>query len=168
MKIIGQHSLASKTVVGLKVLFSLCIPFLLFGAYYFFKTFRSILHSFPLGEAIHPILTGSLIYLSGIVCLAILWNLIQVFNNLKKEDYFSFVNVSRLNWSSAGMGMVSAIYLIVTVLSICTVDDLMESAVAIFILAGITVISCLGAVGVRIFSAIYQYLMQMAQAPVQS
>lgn len=168
MKIIGEHSLSSKTAVGLKVLFSFCVLFLVGGAYYLFKTFRSILRSFPLGEAIDPILIGSMIYLSGIICLVILWHLIQVFGNLKKEDFFSLSNVSRLNWSSAGMGIISVLYLAVTVLSICTVDDLMQSAVAIFILAAITVVSCLGAIGVRIFSAIYQYLVQMVQTPIQS
>ena len=47
----GQHSLASKTSVGLKVLFGLCLCFLLFGAYYLSKTFGCILFSFPVEES---------------------------------------------------------------------------------------------------------------------
>ncbi|BCI59960.1 hypothetical protein BN3661_00972 [Eubacteriaceae bacterium CHKCI005] len=167
MKIFGQHSLASKTSVGLKVLFGLCLCFLLFGAYYLSKTFGCILFSFPVEESPAFIFLCCMLYLSGIVCLVILWHLIQVFGSLKKEEYFSFLNVSHLNWSAIGMGIVSAIYLSVTLVSICTVDDLMESAVALFILAAITVASCLGAIGVKVFSSIYQYLLQMIQPQSQ-
>ena len=89
MKILGEKSLSSKVIIGLNVLFAIISFIDVFVLTLIAKSIRDVIMNINLQENTFNLNLFSMIIVTGIIALFIIYQFIKIFENLKdtmKED----------------------------------------------------------------------------------
>ena len=89
MKILGEKSLSSKVIVGLKALFVAISVLDVVVLTLTMKTIRNIVHNENLQSNIFDLNLFVMLILSGIIALLIIYQFIKIFQNIKSNILFS-------------------------------------------------------------------------------
>ena len=108
MKVLGEKSLSSKVIIGLKILFGIISLLTFLVLIIFFKYIKDVNSIFLLT-----------VFLTGLTALYITYKFIQIFINLKNNVLFSETNVYYLNSISNSCFIISLLYLINTITILC-------------------------------------------------
>ena len=152
MKILGEKSLSSKVIVGLKLLFVLiaCIDFIVLNV--IIKSVRDIFIKINIQNNIFNLVLAFSIILTGIIALLIIYQFIKIFKNLKKNLLFCQENSSSLN-------IVSILYLIISSIIIINIiiNGLVEEFITYVLLFSMmfSVIFVITGIGIKILNEIY-------------
>ena len=113
MKILGEKSLSSKVIIGLNILFAIISFIDVFVLTLIAKSIRDVIINVNLQENTFNLNLFSMIIVTGIIALFIIYQFIKIFENLKRNILFSTDNSKRLNKISISCFIISAIYLLI-------------------------------------------------------
>lgn len=159
MKILGEKSLSSKVIVGLKLLFVLiaCIDFIVLNV--IIKSVRDIFIKINIQNNIFNLILAFSIILTGIIALLIIYQFIKIFKNLKKNLLFCQENSSSLNIVSNSCFVISILYLIISIIIIVNIiinGQIGEFITYILLFSMMfTVIFVVTGIGIKILNEIY-------------
>lgn len=153
MKILGEKSLSSKVVIGLKILFVIISLIDLIVLWIMIKLLNGNMQN----DLLHLAFLVMII-LTGIIALYIIYQFIEIFKNLKNNILFSTNNVKRLNAVSNSCFIISVIYLAISAVSIFIINNFMGELIGYILMFSITltVIFIVSGIGVKILNEIYK------------
>lgn len=151
MKVLGEKSLSSKVLVGLKMVFVVAVCLSLYLCFIIYKDFRDIVNQAQNFGGEEPVLTIGLL-ITAILFFIMLKYLIQFFRNLSKNVCFEEKNVEYLEKVMVVIFIASLVYLGMTILEMIFSSIL---AIKIFLWFLTLVIFCIS-VGLKIFIEIYR------------
>lgn len=153
MKILGEKSLSSKVVIGLKILFAIISLINLIVLWIMIKLANENMQN----DLLHLVFLVMII-LTGIIALYIIYQFIEIFKNLKNNILFSINNVKRLNAVSNSCFIISMIYFAISVISIFIINNFMGELIGYIFMFSITltVIFIVSGIGVKILNEIYK------------
>ena len=85
MKILGEKSLSSKVIIGLNILFAIISFIDVFVLTLIVKSIRDVIINVNLQENTFNLNLFSMIIVTGIIALFIIYQFIKIFENLKKS-----------------------------------------------------------------------------------
>lgn len=158
MKILGEKSLSSKVIIGLKILFTIISLMNVVVISLIIKVVQHI----GMKEEIQIILFSLAFYImviiTGIIALFIVYQFIKIFKNLKDNVLFCENNSKSLNAISNSCFIISLIYLIITILILLLITE-SSDAFTYYILAFaiiLMVVFVVLGIGIKILNEIYK------------
>lgn len=158
MKILGEKSLSSKVIIGLNVLFAIISFIDVFVLTLIAKSIRDVIMNINLQENTFNLNLFSMIIVTGIIALFIIYQFIKIFENLKRNILFSTDNSKRLNTISKSCFIISAIYLIISILIIILIKDIIADLISYILAFSIMlmIIFAVSGIGIKILNEIYK------------
>lgn len=158
MKILGEKSLSSKVIIGLNVLFAIISFIDVFVLTLIAKSIRDVIMNVNLQENTFNLNLFSMIIVTGIIALFIIYQFIKIFENLKRNILFSTDNSKRLNTISKSCFIISAIYLIISILIIILIKDIIADLISYILAFSIMlmIIFAVSGIGIKILNEIYK------------
>ena len=158
MKILGEKSLSSKVIIGLNVLFAIISFVDVFVLTLIAKSIRDVIMNINLQENTFNLNLFSMIIVTGIIALFIIYQFIKIFENLKRNILFSTDNSKRLNTISKSCFIISAIYLIISILIIILIKDIIADLISYILAFSIMlmIIFAVSGIGIKILNEIYK------------
>ncbi len=158
MKILGEKSLSSKVIIGLNVLFAIISFVDVFVLTLIAKSIRDVIMNVNLQENTFNLNLFSMIIVTGIIALFIIYQFIKIFENLKRNILFSTDNSKRLNKISKSCFIISAIYLIISILIIILIKDIIADLISYILAFSIMlmIIFAVSGIGIKILNEIYK------------
>lgn len=158
MKILGENSLSSKVIIGLNVLSGIISIVDILVASIIVKIISHIIMQENLYNNIFDLIVYTMIIITGIMALFIIFQFIKIFKNLKANVLFCQDNSKRLNIVSNSCFIISAIYLIIAILIFSIISNLNETFIYYISAFSImfTVIFIISGVGIKILNEIYK------------
>lgn len=158
MKILGEKSLSSKVIIGLNVLFAIISFVDVFVLTLIAKSIRDVIMNVNLQENTFNLNLFSMIIVTGIIALFIIYQFIKIFENLKRNILFSTDNSKRLNTISKSCFIISAIYLIISILIIILIKDIIADLISYILAFSIMlmIIFAVSGIGIKILNEIYK------------
>lgn len=157
MKILGEKSLSSKVISGLKVLFAIISLIDIIVLSTIIKIIFHIVMKENIQNNIFDLTLFIMIITTGIIALFIIYQFIKIFKNLKSNILFCENNAKSLNIISNSCFIISAIYFIIAILIFLIISDLMgEFLYYIFAFSiMLMVIFAVSGIGIKILNEIY-------------
>lgn len=158
MKILGEKSLSSKVIIGLNVLFAIISFIDVFVLTLIAKSIRDVIMNINLQENTFNLNLFSMIIVTGIIALFIIYQFIKIFENLKRNILFSTDNSKRLNTISKSCFIISAIYLIISILIIILIKNIIADLISYILAFSIMlmIIFAVSGIGIKILNEIYK------------
>lgn len=158
MKILGEKSLSSKVIIGLNVLFAIISFIDVFVLTLIAKSIRDVIMNINLQENTFNLNLFSMIIVTGIIALFIIYQFIKIFENLKRNILFSTDNSKRLNTITKSCFIISAIYLIISILIIILIKDIIADLISYILAFSIMlmIIFAVSGIGIKILNEIYK------------
>ncbi len=158
MKILGEKSLSSKVIVGLNVLFAIISLIDMFVLTLIAKSIRNVVLEQNIPNAIFDLSLLSMIIVTGIIALFIIYQFVKIFGNLKRNILFSTDNSKRFNTISKSCFIISAIYLIISILIIVLIKDIIADFISYILAFSIMlmIIFAVSGIGIKILNEIYK------------
>lgn len=158
MKILGEKSLSSKVIIGLNILFAIISFIDVFVLTLIAKSIRDVIINVNLQENTFNLNLFSMIIVTGIIALFIIYQFIKIFENLKRNILFSTDNSKRLNKISISCFIISAIYLIISILIIILIKDIIADLISYILAFSIMlmIIFAVSGIGIKILNEIYK------------
>lgn len=154
MKILGNDSLSSKLLFGIKIIIILTIIAMAMITIITVKDFRDVLNgqSEKLNETI--LITG--VFIAGFLFITMLIRLTNFFTNLKNEVCFDECNIALLKKISNLIFSGSIIYCIISILHIVFANNYMDIITYNVFLWILTIIMICLSLGMKVFIEIYK------------
>lgn len=158
MKILGEKSLSSKVIVGLKALFGIISIIDILVLSIILKVIRHLSKLENVSGNIFDLSLFTIMILSGIIALFIIYQFIKIFNNLKNNILFSKDSSNRLNTIGNSCILISIVYCIITILIFFMIKSLDEGVIYfMFALAIIlAIVFIVFGIGMKILNEIYK------------
>lgn len=158
MKILGEKSLSSKVIIGLSVLFTIISFIDVYVLILIAKSTRDVIMNVNLQENTFNLNLFSMIIVTGIIALFIIYQFIKIFENLKRNILFSTDNLKRLSTISKSCFIISAIYLIISILIIILIKDIIADLISYILAFSIMlmIIFAVSGIGIKILNEIYK------------
>lgn len=158
MKILGEKSLSSKVIIGLNILFAIISFIDVFVLTLIAKSIRDVIINVNLQENTFNLNLFSMIIVTGIIALFIIYQFIKIFENLKRNILFSTDNSKRLNTISKSCFIISAIYLVISILIIVLIKDIIADLISYILAFSIMlmIIFAVSGIGIKILNEIYK------------
>ena len=158
MKILGEKSLSSKVIIGLNILFAIISFIDVFVLTLIVKSISDVIINVNLQENTFNLNLFSMIIVTGIIALFIIYQFIKIFENLKRNILFSTDNSKRLNKISISCFIISAIYLIISILIIILIKDIIADLISYILAFSIMlmIIFAVSGIGIKILNEIYK------------
>ena len=158
MKILGEKSLSSKVIIGLNILFAIISFIDVFVLTLIAKSIRDVIINVNLQENTFNLNLFSMIIVTGIIALFIIYQFIKIFENLKRNILFSTDNSKRLNTISKSFFIISSIYLIISILIIILIKDIIADLISYILAFSIMlmIIFAVSGIGIKILNEIYK------------
>ena len=158
MKILGEKSLSSKVIVGLKALFVAISVLDVVVLTLTMKTIRNIVHNENLQSNIFDLNLFVMLILSGIIALLIIYQFIKIFQNIKSNILFSKDNSNRLSVIGNSSLTISIVFGIISILVFFLMTKLEERfihfAFAFAIILAVVFVAF--GIGMKILNEIYK------------
>ena len=119
MKILGEKSLSSKVIVGLKVLFTIISIVDLLVIETIVKVIIELIGMENVEKSVASLILFIMIITTGIIALFIIYQFIKIFQHLKDSELFCENNVKRLSTISIYCFVISTIYFITAIFVYC-------------------------------------------------
>ena len=150
MKILGEKSLSSKVIVGLKVLFTIISIVDLLVIETIVKVIIELIGMENVEKSVASLILFIMIITTGIIALFIIYQFIKIFQHLKDSELFCENNVKRLSTIS--------IYFITAIFAIATITKYFQEFVyyILFSLIILAIIFCVAGIGIKILNEIYK------------
>ncbi len=116
MKILGENSLSSKVIVGLKALFVAISVLDIVVLTLIMKTIKHITYNENIQGDIFDLNLFVMLILSGIIALLIIYQFIKIFQNIKNNVLFSKDNSNCLNIIGNSSLIISVVFTIISIL----------------------------------------------------
>jgi len=158
MKILGEKSLSSKVIVGLKVLFTIISLVDLLVIETIIKSIVELVGMENIEKSVSSLILFIMIIATGIIALFIIYQFIKIFKHLKDNELFCEDNVKRLNNVSINCFVISTIYFITAVFVIAIITKYFQEFIY-YILFSLTILAIIFAVaglGIKILNEIYK------------
>lgn len=155
MKVLGKNSLSSKVLIGLKMLFVICMCIFLYLGFIIAKDVRNVVNDVSQPEITEFILTIG-IFITLILFFIMLWYLIKFFNNLKNSICFDESNVRYLSKIMLTIFIASIVYFIISILETMFYNQILSILAINIFLWILTIIIFCTSVGLKIFIEIYK------------
>ena len=158
MKILGEKSLSSKVIIGLNILFAIISFIDVFVLTLIAKSIRDVIMNVNLQENTFNLNLFSMIIVTGIIALFIIYQFIKIFENLKRNILFSTDNSKRLNTIGKSCFIISAIYLVISILIIVLIKDIIADLISYILAFSIMlmIIFAVSGIGIKILNEIYK------------
>lgn len=159
MKILGERSLTSKVRSDLIILFIIISIIDIFVMGIIVKTFGNIIQEYDTRTNIFNFILFTIIIITGIIALFIIYNFIKIFENLKYNELFSENNSKRLNIIGNNCFALGTFYFIIVLFTILTADSyLTKNLINYIIIFSMTlmIIFIVSGVGIKILNEIYK------------
>lgn len=158
MKILGEKSLSSKVIVGLNILFTIISLIDIIVLSIIIKIIFHIVMKENIQNNVADLTIFSMIISTGIIALFIIYQFIKIFKNLKNNILFCENNAKRLNIISNSCFIISAIYLIITILISLIISNLMGEFIYYIFAFSLMfmVIFAVSGIGIKILNEIYK------------
>ena len=148
MKILGEKSLSSKVIVGLKVLFAIISIVDLLVIETIVKTVVELVGMENVEKSVASLILFIMIITTGIIALFIIYQFIKIFQHLKGTELFCEDNVKRLNTVSINCFVLSTIYFITAVFVIATITKYFQEFVYYILFSMIILAIIFGVAGI--------------------
>ena len=158
MKILGEKSLSSKVIIGLNILFVIISFIDVFVLTLIGKSARDVIMNVNLQENTFNLNLFSMFIVTGIIALFIIYQFIKIFENLKRNILFSKENSKKLNTVSNSCFIISAIYLIISILIIVLNQNVITELISYILAFSIMlmIIFAVSGIGIKILNEIYK------------
>ena len=158
MKILGEKSLSSKVIVGLKVLFAIISFVDLLVIETIAKVIIELVGMENVEKSVASLIVFIMIIATGIIALFIIYQFIKIFQHLKGNELFCEDNVKRLNTVSINCFVISTIYFITAVFVIATITKHFQEFVyfILFSMIILAIIFGVAGIGIKILNEIYK------------
>ena len=158
MKILGEKSLSSKVIIGLKAIFTIIsiIDVIVLGI--IGKIVRHIVMGENMQNNIFDLVLFIAIIITGIIALFIIYQFVKIFKNFKNNILFCEKNSKSLNVISNSCFIISALYLIIAILIAVIASNLMgEFLYYIFAFSiMLMIIFAIAGIGIKILNEVYK------------
>lgn len=158
MNILGEKSLSSKVVTGLKALFVIISLIDLLVIETIAKIVVELINTENIKQSLASLTLFVMIIITGIIALFIIYQFIKIFGHLKKNELFCEDNVKRLNKISINCFVISAIYFLIAIFILTIVTKFFQEFVyyilACFIILAIVFV--VAGIGIKILNEIYK------------
>ena len=167
MKILGEKSLSSKVIVGLKVLFTIISIVDLLVIETIVKVIIELIGMENVEKSVASLILFIMIITTGIIALFIIYQFIKIFQHLKDSELFCENNVKRLSTISIYCFVISTIYFITAIFAIATITKYFQEFVyyILFSLIILAIIFGVAGIGIKILNEIY-YIMEERKMPI--
>lgn len=158
MKILGEKSLSSKVIVGLKALFAIIGILDIIVLTLIMKTIKHITLNENLQSNVFDLNLFVMLIISGIIALLIIYQFIKIFTNIKNNVLFSKDNSNRLNTISNSSLIISGVFSIIAILVFFLMKQIEERFIH-FVLAFaiiLAVVFVAFGIGIKILNEIYK------------
>ena len=158
MKILGEKSLSSKVIVGLKILFAVISILTLIVLSIIAKIIRHITMQESLLSNIFDLSFYIVIMITGLIALLIVYQFIKIFKNLKNNTIFSQSNVKSLNVISNNCFAIAICYFIIVLFAICIIIKVQEVFInyVLYFSIMLMLIFMVAGVGIKVLNEIYK------------
>lgn len=158
MKILGEKSLSSKAIVGLKVLFAIISFVDVLVIETIVKVTIELIGMENVEKSVASLILFIMIIATGIIALFIIYQFIKIFQHLKGSELFCEDNVKRLNTVSINCFVISTIYFITAVFVIATITKYFQEFVyyILFSMIILAIIFGVAGIGIKILNEIYK------------
>lgn len=158
MKILGEKSLSSKVIVGLKGLFTIISVIDIAVFTVIIKIIKHIVRNENMQSNIFDLNLYAMMLLSGIIALFMIYQFIKIFNNLKNNDLFSTDSSNRLNIVKNSCFLISVVYCIIAILIFIIMNKMTEEFIHfMFVLSVIlAIVFVVFGIGMKILNEIYK------------
>ena len=157
MKILGEKSLSSKVITGLKVLFAIIGVIDIAILSVIVKIINHIVRQENLSNNLLDLSIFTMIIITGIIALFIIYQFIRIFRNLKNNELFCIDNSKSLKNISNSCFLIGIFYLIITILMALIISKYVETFVYYVLAFSITftIIFLVSGIGIKILNEIY-------------
>ena len=165
MKILGEKSLSSKVIVGLKILFTIISLMNVVVISIIIKVVKHIAMKVEIQASIFSLIFYLMVIITGIIALFIIYQFIKIFKNLKSNILFCENNAKSLNAISNSCFIISFIYLINAILLLLMISEFIDTF-TYYILAFtiiLMVIFAVAGIGIKILNEIYKKAIEYKQ-----
>ena len=158
MKILGEKSLSSKVIVGLKVLFTIIRLVDLLVLATIPQLITELVGMEHAEKSMASLILFIMIITTGIIALFIIYQFIKIFQHLKDNELFCEDNVKRLSTISIYCFVISTIYFITAIFAIATITKYFQEFVyyILFSLIILAIIFGVAGIGIKILNEIYK------------
>lgn len=158
MKILGEKSLSSKVVVGLKVLFAIISLIDAIVLSIIIKIIFHIVMNENMQSNVSDLILFIMVITTGIIALFIIYQFIKIFKNLKNNILFCENNANRLNVISNCCFIISSIYFVIAILIFLIINNLMGEFIYYILAFSIMlmIIFVVSGIGIKILNEIYK------------
>ena len=165
MKILGEKSLSSKVIIGLKILFTIISLMNVVVISIIIKVVQHIAMREEIQSSIISLIFYLMVIITGIIALFIIYQFIKIFKNLKSNILFCENNAKSLNAISNSCFIISFIYLINAILLLLMISEFIDTF-TYYILAFtiiLMVIFAVAGIGIKILNEIYKKAIEYKQ-----
>ena len=158
MKILGENSLSSKVIIGLRVLFGVISIMDILVLSIIAKIFIHIVMLENVSNNIFDLIVYTMIIITGIMALFIIMQFMKIFKNLKDNILFCKDNSKRLNLISNSCFIMSTMYFIITILIFYLMNGMTETFIYYISAFSVmlTIIFIVSGIGIKILNEIYK------------
>lgn len=158
MKILGEKSLSSKVIVGLKGVFTIISIVDLLVIETIVKVIIELIGMENVEKSVASLILFIMIITTGIIALFIIYQFIKIFQHLKDSELFCKNNVKRLSTISIYCFVISTIYFITAIFAIATITKYFQEFVyyILFSLIILAIIFGVAGIGIKILNEIYK------------
>ena len=158
MKILGEKSLSSKVIVGLKVLFTIISIVDLLVIETIVKVIIELIGMENVEKSVASLILFIMIITTGIIALFIIYQFIKIFGQLEKENIFSKAIEKRFLISAVSSIIIGIIYFINTLLIPSEIVGLEVTEIIVYVFFSVitAVIFLMFGIGLMILREIYK------------
>lgn len=158
MKILGEKSLSSKVIIGLKILFTIISIINVMVLSIIIKVLGHIVMNENIQSNIFDLIFFSMIIITGLIALFIIYQFIKIFKNLKSNILFCEDNAKMLNIISRCCFIISTLYLSISIFILLIMSKIMEGFIYYVFAFSIMlmIIFTIAGIGIKILCEIYK------------
>ncbi len=158
MKILGEKSLSSKVIIGLKILFAVISILTLIVLIIISKIIGHIAMQENLLNNIFDLSFYIVIMITGLIALLIVYQFIKIFKNLNSNNIFCKDNVKSLNVISNNCFAIAICYSIIVLFAICIIIKVQEVFInyVLYFSIMLMLIFMVAGVGIKVLNEIYK------------
>ena len=156
MKILGEKSLSSKTLIAIKILFATSILAFLDLCFVIYKDIRDVVTQSHISQTVSEFTLTIGIFISFIFFFILLKNIIRFFDNLKNNICFDDSNIKYLNKSMNMIFFAGLVYLAMAIIESCFCYPDTESIALSILLWILTSIFLCTSIALKIFIEIFK------------
>ena len=158
MKILGEKSLSSKVIIGLKALFTIIVIMIVLVFSIIIKSMRNIAMQEDLQNNIFNLSLYAVIAITGLIALIIVYEFNKIFKNLKNNSLFCESNSKSLDIISNSCFIISAFYLITVLITFFIISNYAKAITNYIFTFSIMlmIIFIISGIGIKVLNEIYK------------